>query len=194
MTYRSLTFYSYQIKISAFDSIENYLIDEEIAIFPQPWHQEKAIFAGPDEFIWWVSGENKDKLCLYKQGNRVQGKLHEQIQISHDSLLHKFWTDGNAWCDEKLALDKRQIPTALPQMIKVEEERVIIFSRFVFGELPSVCFYSVNQQREFMQCHGTSMLLHLSPRVKIDEQNFDEEQTCIFYTNPTFCHREFKDA
>ncbi len=33
-TFRSLTFYEYQIKISAFDSIENYLMEDEIVLFP----------------------------------------------------------------------------------------------------------------------------------------------------------------
>lgn len=78
-------------------------------------------------------------------------------------------------------------------MIKVDEERVIIFSRFVFGELPSVCFYSLKLGREFMQCNGTSMLLHMSPRVKTDN-SLEEEQSCIFYSNPTFCHQKFEDS
>lgn len=77
------------------------------------------------------------------------------------------------------------MPLALPRMIEIEGKLVIAFSHFVFGETPSVCFYSVDEGREIMQCQGTSMLVHIS-----DETNDEtgvKEQDCVFYTNPIYC-------
>ena len=68
-------------------------MEEEIQLFEQPWHQERAIFAGPDQFVWWVTGAGDEKyLCLYKQGNNALNKTlnesHDKIQIGPNSLLY----------------------------------------------------------------------------------------------------------
>ena len=67
--------------------------------------------------------------------------------------------------------------------------QVIVFSRFVYGELPSVCFYSPEKGREILQCQGSSMLVHTSLTADPSTQT----HSCLFYANPFFCSQPIAD-
>ena len=68
---------------------------------------------------------------------------------------------------------------------------MIVFSRFLFGERPRVCFYSVEQEREVVEYHGASMLLHISPIS--DSITGHTEHGLLLYTNPVYCQDVIED-
>lgn len=97
---------------------------------------ERTLFAGPDSQLFWVSGTDAEQLNIYSYNL----DKHETFALSNESALHAYWTEQN------INSKGYAMPQAWPIMLQFEDDkvnRVIIFSRAVSNERPSVCFYSV---------------------------------------------------
>ncbi len=90
---------------------------------------------------------------------------------------------------------KQCAPKQKTTMMKLEGKRVIIYAQAKYSELPSLNFYSVEDKRDVLQLHSTTMLFDLSPSSE-DSSLYKG----IFYINPILGLRpmssdqDFKDV
>ena len=128
-----LVYYRYSIKTKEIDSFSSLSISE-VNFPPMFKNYIHALFPGSDGSVFWFSGDEKDELNIHKP-NKGEPESHK---IDKKSLLYQYLTEGNSYSESG-----RSIPVQAPVMKVFGDYRVIIFSRFVFGEVPSVCFFLV---------------------------------------------------
>ena len=130
---RMLVYYCYSPTTKEIDSFSSVAIGK-VNFIPMFSNYIHALFPGSDGSVFWFSGDDKDELNIHKP-DKGEPESHK---IDKKSLLFQFLDEGNSYSESG-----RSVPVQMPVMKVFGHNRVIIFSRFVFGEVPSVCFYSI---------------------------------------------------
>ena len=140
-----------------------------------------ALMAGSNKEVFWVSVDGGELNFL-----APDDEAHKSFKINKQSAFYTYLTLGNDNRDRYANL-----PSAYPCCQILMGKRVLIFSRFQYGERPSVCFYSVEQGREVLQCLGAAMFLCQTPDSNAATEQ--ENNQFLFYANPIFCSQIIPD-
>ena len=93
---------------------------------------DRILLPSVENEVFWVS---KDGDTLNFFNHIEQNPL--QFSINKESALYTYITKGNS------NIDYFSLPLANPTCLIIEGKRMIVFSRFLYGERPRVCFYNV---------------------------------------------------